>query len=101
MSLTYQRKLQIFLSILAAALLAACGAQGNPGAPPAFNLAQPLTSSRTFHFTHAVQKFKVPQGVSQLTITAFGAQGGGLTGSKYVPQGALGAKISATFSVNS
>ncbi len=100
MSLTYQRKLQIFSSILAAALLAACGAQGNPGAPPVLNLAQPLTSSRTFHFTHAAQKFKVPQGVTQLTITAFGAQGGGLTGSKYVPPGALGAKISATFSVN-
>ena len=73
MSLTYQRKLQIFSSILAATVLVACGAQGNPGALPAVNLARPLASSRTFHFTHGVQKFRVPQGVTQLTITAFGA----------------------------
>lgn len=102
MSLTYQRKLQVFSNILAAALLAACGAQGNPGALPALNLSQqPLTSSsRTFHFTHGIQKFGVPQRVTQLTITAYGAQGGGIADSRYVPPGALGSKITATLSVS-
>lgn len=98
MSSTGKRTLQIFWIVMSTVLLAACGARGSPGALPSLNVS-PLASSRTFHFTHGVQKFKVPQGVTELTITAFGAQGGGTKIGSYGPPGALGAAITATVSV--
>lgn len=99
MSSTYKRTLQIFWGLISASLLVACGTQGNPGALPGLEAVRSLNSSRTFHFTHAVQKFKVPHGVTQLTITAYGAQGGGPKNASYGPPGALGAAITATVSV--
>jgi hypothetical protein len=101
MSWTYRRRLQIIWSIVSAAFLAGCGVHGSSGALPGLNPSSAQTSSRTFHFTHAAQKFKVPQGVTQLTITADGAQGGGPKKSSQGPPGALGAEITATFSVTS
>jgi hypothetical protein len=48
-------------------------------------------TSVTFNFTGTVQTFTVPAGVSQITVDAFGAQGGG--------GGGLGGRATATFSV--
>lgn len=101
MSSTYSRKLRIFGSFVAAALLVACSAHGSPGTLPPVNPLQAQTSSRTFRFTHGAQRFKVPHGVTQLTIAAYGAQGGGYKKSSQGPPGALGAEVTATVSVNS
>jgi len=99
MRLKIKSKLRMFCGIMAAAPLVACGAHVNPGVVTNPNALPPLTSSRTFHFTHSAQKFKVPQGVTELTITAYGAQGGGPKKSKQGPPGALGAAVTATLSV--
>ncbi len=48
----------------------------------------------TFGFTNGVQTFTVPPGVTEITINALGAQGGGLNGG-----GGLGAQIVGTFNV--
>lgn len=99
MRLKTKSKLQVFCSIIAAAPLVACGAHVIPGVANDQKAVLPLSSSRTFHFTHSAQKFKVPQGVTELTITAYGAQGGGPKKSKQGPPGALGAALTATLSV--
>lgn len=49
-------------------------------------------NSQTFEFTGAVQTFTVPDNVSEITITARGAQGGGTKGGN-------GAEATATFQV--
>ncbi len=99
MSLTYRRTLQICWSIVSVAVISACGALGSPSALPGPNGDSPQTSSRTFHFTHAPQRFKVPSGVTQLTITAYGAMGGGYSSSSNGNPGGLGAKVKATIPV--
>ena len=100
MSPTYRCNLQVLWSIGTAALLVACGAHASPGALPDGDASQPATSSRTFHFTRTAQKFKVPKGVTQLTITAYGAQGGGYKDASQGYPGGRGDKITATISVS-
>ncbi|MBV9264015.1 MAG: hypothetical protein JO324_06795 [Candidatus Eremiobacteraeota bacterium] len=65
------------------------------------NAQPPTSSSRTFHFTHTAQKFKVQAGVTQLTVTAYGAMGGGYSSKKYGYPGGLGAAVKATIPVMS
>jgi hypothetical protein len=55
------------------------------------------TGSQTFNFTGAAQTFTVPAGVTQLTISAFGAQGG--AGALGAPAGGLGGSVSAKITV--
>jgi hypothetical protein len=98
MSLTYRRTLQVFWGFLSVAVISACGALGSPGALPGANSA-PQTSSRTFHFTHEPQRFKVPSGVTELTVTAYGARGGGYLKELNGNPGGLGAKVKATIPV--
>jgi hypothetical protein len=98
---TYKRTLRILWSILSAATISACGA-GSPGALPGSNPSNaepPPSSSQTFHFARTAQKFKVPSGVTQLTITAEGAVGGGYKNSGSGYPGALGAAVKATIAV--
>lgn len=52
--------------------------------------------SDTFNYTGAEQSVRVPTGVSQITITAYGAQGGSGWGNN----GGLGGMAKATFSVS-
>jgi len=87
-------------SIVSAALISACSVHGNSGDLPSVNQsnAEPQ-SSKTFHFTRAVQTFKVPSGVTQLVITAYGAAGGGSKASQYGYPGGEGAKVKATIPV--
>jgi len=99
MSLVSRRTLQLCWSIFSVAIISACGALGSPGALPSTNGDSPQTSSRTFHFTHAVQRFKVPSGATQLTITAYGAMGGGYSNQSDGNPGGLGAKVKATIPV--
>ncbi len=101
MSLIYRRPLRAYWSIVCAALISACTAHGGPGELPGLNTsnAQPAANSKEFHFTHALQRFKVPSGVTQVTITAYGARGGGTSDSQYGYPGALGAAVKATVSV--
>jgi hypothetical protein len=97
----YRRALRVLSIVLSLALVVGCSthmateplpsANGASGAAP--------TGSKTFHFIHAVQSFKVPSGVKALTIVAFGARGGGSKQPSYGPPGALGAKITATIPV--
>jgi hypothetical protein len=99
MSLTYRRPLQVCWGIFTAAIISACGARESPGALPAANADLPQTSSRTFHFTREPQRFKVPSGVTQLTITAYGAMGGGFSKPSAGNPGGSGAKVKATIPV--
>ncbi|HXB13799.1 MAG TPA: hypothetical protein VNZ45_17550, partial [Bacteroidia bacterium] len=52
----------------------------------------------TFTYTGAPQNWTVPCGVSSITITAYGAQGGNSTNNTYL--GGLGAKMVGTFAVS-
>jgi hypothetical protein len=81
-----------------AALLAGCGSQ-LPFAPQATPLSQ--SHDRIFHFTGAEQSFKVPTGVKQLTIAAYGAEGarGNLYPSGASASGGAGATVKATIPV--
>jgi hypothetical protein len=99
MSLTFRRTLQLLWSIVSVAIVSACGALGSPSALPGANDDSPQTSSRTFHFTHAIQHFKVPTGVTHITISAYGAMGGGYSNPSDGNPGGLGAKVKATIPV--
>jgi hypothetical protein len=65
-----------------AALLAGCGSSGNAGSVmPALSAPDhKLTHSKTFAYTGTRQSFRVPAGLTKLTIIAVGAAGGGTTG---------------------
>ncbi|MGB6644324.1 MAG: hypothetical protein WBE35_04795, partial [Candidatus Cybelea sp.] len=91
-------------AFVSAALLAACGGGSSvmtPNGPIEASSAKtprgPIeasaerTFSQTFHYTGAVQRFKVPSGVTQVTITAKGA-GGGAAGGR-------GASVTATIPI--
>ncbi|MFN8396065.1 MAG: glycine-rich protein [Bacteroidia bacterium] len=58
-----------------------------------------LPGSDTFLYTGALQSFVVPPCVTTLTIEAWGAQGGAVTGYSPFPQGGLGARMRGTFTV--
>ncbi|HBQ14335.1 MAG TPA: hypothetical protein DEF51_25445, partial [Myxococcales bacterium] len=54
-------------------------------------LSECAAGSQTFNFTGAIETFVVPTGCSRITITAQGAQGGGM--------GGLGASMTGTFTL--
>jgi hypothetical protein len=70
------------LNVCIAALLAACGGSqapiGAPGVTTDGNDSQP--HHRTFTYAGAEQSFKVPAGVTTITVVARGAAGSGLSG---------------------
>ncbi|HVR46090.1 MAG TPA: hypothetical protein VMT95_05585 [Candidatus Binatia bacterium] len=65
------------LGVAVATLAAGCGKSA--GTVPALlgNDHPAVTQSHTFHFIDKVQNFKVPQGVTSITVVARGAAGGG------------------------
>jgi hypothetical protein len=64
----------------AAASLCACG-DSTPISPTQTNSNDVVTQSHTFYYTGAKQTFKVPTGVTKLTVVARGAAGAGESGS--------------------
>jgi hypothetical protein len=67
----------------AAALLAGCGGT-NIAAPLAADVRKPAASqSRTFHYIDKVQTFRVPVGVTSVTVVAIGGPGGAPNGEVY------------------
>lgn len=58
-----------------------------------------LPGADTFLYTGALQTFTVPSCVTSITIEAWGAQGGAVTGYSPFPQGGLGARMRGTFAV--
>jgi hypothetical protein len=69
-------------SIGAALLLSACGGSSPGGVPAAVNMGDRVTQgNKTFKYTGREQAFKVPAGVTKITVVARGAAGGGESGS--------------------
>jgi hypothetical protein len=61
----------------AAAMLTGCsGNAGSIVAPSAAGVENALAHSKTFHYVDKEQSFKVPAGVTSLTVVALGAEGG-------------------------
>lgn len=59
------------------AVLAGCGGNANNGVVPASSTPNSLPHDKTFHHTGRAQDFKVPAGVTQITVLALGAHGAG------------------------
>ncbi|MGB6950695.1 MAG: glycine-rich protein, partial [Candidatus Cybelea sp.] len=86
----------------AAALLTGCGGLQVPTAARAASAATPsFRHDRFFSYTGGKQSFKVPAGVTHLTITAYGANGawGGAGYSGYASSGGIGGTVTATIPV--
>ena len=85
----------------AAAMLAGCGGSQPPIGTPGAADARSEKHSQTFSFTGSEQTFKVPAGVTHLTITARGASGARGYGFLFAtpPPGGLGGIVIATISV--
>lgn len=66
----------------------------------AINVAGGSTNSKTFHYTGKKQKFIVPAGVSQLTVVARGAEGGGLAYYPSTNAPGLGGRVYAVIAVH-
>ena len=66
---------------VAAALLSACGALRQAQDDTLIPVAAPdaVKNNKTFKYTGSQQTFKVPAGVSQLTVVALGGEGGGFS----------------------
>ena len=87
---------------VAAVMLAACGGSGPPVSGPGTTGATPSFSHyRFFKYTGGEQSFKVPAGVTHLTITAYGARGadGLLYPSGYASSGGSGGMVTAKIPV--
>ena len=86
---------------VAVALLVGCGGSQPPIG--AFNRANDISRSashrRTFHFTGKPQSFKVPAGVTNITIKASGASGPNQGGSSCYFSGGNGGIVNATIAV--
>lgn len=95
------RRTAILLPILITALTAGCANHTGPALLPAPAGPSVAVShgSKTFRFTHAFQRFRVPSGVTQLAIKAYGAQGGGPSKSSAGYPGGRGAAVKATVPV--
>jgi hypothetical protein len=65
-----------FSVVAAVAMLAGCGGTADIGAPATDGSARMLSDSRTFYYTGAKQSFKVPAGVTKITIVGIGGKGG-------------------------
>jgi len=88
-------------SCVAAAMLAGCGGSQPPiGAPNRSSaIGQSSSRYRTFHYTGKAQSFKVPTGVTHVTIRASGASGPSQGGSSCYFNGGDGGIVKATISV--
>jgi hypothetical protein len=64
-----------FAAFVFTALLCACATSSSSVTPESSILRQPNDGRATFTYTGAKQSFKVPAGVTQVTITARGASG--------------------------
>jgi hypothetical protein len=86
---------------VAVALLAGCGgSQQSIGAQGVMPQNTAAHGSKTFNYSGGEQHFKVPRGVTQLTVTATGASGPyGATGSYCTVIGGLGGLVKATIPV--
>lgn len=73
--------------------------EGLPVSPPVASI--PPSGNQTFIFTGGAQTFVVPAGVNQITVEAFGAQGGAGIGTAPGTggSGGLGGRIQATIAV--
>ena len=78
MELATLGRYQIALCAMAA-LLTGCGGSQTPNAlvPSANGSADSASGSRTFYYTGAEQTFKVPAGVTSITVVARGGAGAG------------------------
>jgi hypothetical protein len=87
---------------VAAAMLAGCGGAQLPvGAYGTSGTAQAVSKESTFKYTGSKQSFKVPAGVTQITVDASGAAGGSGNGlhPRLVGRGGLGGRVRATIAV--
>jgi hypothetical protein len=92
------------LSVVFSVLLCACAVSSNGAAPGSSVVGQPLDGKATFAYTGTKQSFKVPAGVTQVTIAASGASGAagyGFGYNKYGAPGGLGGRVKATIPVTS
>ncbi len=97
-------RLSALLVFGAAALFAACGGPSSIGAPSVDAMAGKPAHEHMFHFTGKEQSFKVPTGVTQVTVTVNGAAGQpgydfGM--GSYSSPGGLGGRVKATIPVTS
>lgn len=87
---------------VAVAVLAGCGGTQPPvGAYSTSGTTQVVPHESTFEYTGSKQSFKVPAGVTQITVDASGAAGGSGNGlrQRLVGRGALGGRVRATIAV--
>jgi hypothetical protein len=85
-----------------AALLAGCGGAQSAADVAPFGQRGTFASKQTFAYTGSEQKFKVPAGVTQITVTVDGASGGpgyDYGYGSYASAGGLGSRVRATISV--
>ncbi|HLY02889.1 MAG TPA: hypothetical protein VKR56_10420 [Candidatus Cybelea sp.] len=83
-------------------LLAGCGGSSLPAGTPGVTADRSdLRYHKTFHYTGAKQSFKVPSGVTHVTITAYGASGapGGSYFEGFAASGGPGGMVTATIPV--
>jgi hypothetical protein len=88
-------------AVAVCALLAGCSAAQSTVSPMVAAQRSEQQSKRTFQYTGGEQTFKVPTGITDITITASGASGGGgygYFGSHSAP-GGLAGQVKATISV--
>jgi hypothetical protein len=93
------RNLALLSTCVFTALLTACGGSQPPVA--ASDATPALSHDRTFKYTGSKQSFKVPTGVTHITITAYGANGalGNDQFSGYAASGGNGGMVTATIPV--
>jgi hypothetical protein len=77
------------------AMLAACGSQASNGVVPSVVPNSTLPYHKTFNYTGGAQHFKVPAGVTHITVVALGAHGTA-RGSRIVRGGRVHAVIPVT-----
>src|SRR5580700_5406116 len=63
---------------VAAAIFAGCGGRAGNGVVPTSGAPDRLSYHKSFYYTGARQSFKVPTGVTQISVVARGAAGAGL-----------------------
>jgi hypothetical protein len=91
----------MFTSCVAAAALAGCGGPQTAISAPyvSSGAGEALPYHHTFHYTGAKQSFKVPAGVTSITVVALGAAGGAIS-SYYKTNGGSGGRVHAVISVS-
>jgi hypothetical protein len=93
-------KVRVVLSACATAgLLAGCGSHSLPGTPASAAYAAGTTHKKEFHYEPVQQNFRVPAGVTQLTVVVSGPSGADSTGRYRHAHGGLGGTVTATIPV--